>query len=420
MLTAPKIRAHRFVTEFPVFYGWVVVGVATLGLILPFFGYHTTVGLFIDDFITDFGLDRTSISGLLGLGGFLAGLTLPWVGKLIDRYGNRVTGLVAGALFAASLIGLSLAGSPLVFFVMYIAMRGFGVGPLSIAHSTILAQWFRSRRGLVVGITVVVTWLFQAIYIPWLQGFLETYSWRQAWQIIGLVVGLVVVPLIWLLMRDRPENFGLLPDGVPPDQSSAGLAAEDNWTLAEAQRTVIFWIFAVGRFLTPAIGSALILHQVSIFGELGYEPQVAAQTFGMMSVVAAASSLFMGVMVDRVRPGLVMVVQLGATVLTMLLAMMMTAPWLLVVYALAFGVNIALGGVFDNSVWANLFGREHLGEIRGFSGTMMSIGAAVGPILFGWSFDALGSYNVMFLIFIALSVVQMVLAWFAPRPRRKI
>jgi nitrate/nitrite transporter NarK len=114
-----------------------------------------------------------------------------------------------------------------------------------------------------------------------------------------------------------------------------------------------------------------------------------------------------------------MVFQLSTSLGMMLLAMTMSTPLLLVPYAVMFGMNIGLGGVFDNSVWANLFGREHLGEIRGLVATMLSIGVAVGPILFGWSFDALGSYNAMFIVFSVLVIVQMVLAYIAPQPRRR-
>ena len=311
------------------------------------------------------------------------------------------------------------ATNPLALLLMFIIMRAVGLGPLWIANSTVLAQWFRSRRGRVFSITVIVTWLFQGFYVPFMQELLTTMSWRQIWQLLGLLVGLVVVPLVWLLLRNRPESYGLLPDGRVSTDEALTAQQEDNWTLAEARRTAVFRVFVLGRMLTPAVGSALILHQVSIFNSLGYDARIAAQTFGMLSVVAAGMSIFAGMLADRLRPGHLMALQIATSVSVLVLAATMTSPWLLVLYALAFGSNIALGGIFDNTVWANLFGREHLGEIRGLIGTLMSAGVAIGPVMFGWCFDTFGDYNLMYLLFIGLLLVQLVLAWLVPMPHRE-
>ncbi len=412
-------RSLHVVTHFPVFYGWVVLVAATLGLILPFFGHNTTIGLFVDDFIVEFGMDRTTLSGLFGLGGFVAALGLPWVGKVTDRYGSRRVGVIAGAIFALSLIALSTATNPLALLMMFVIMRAVGLGPLWIANSTVLAQWFRSRRGRVFSITVVVTWLFQGFYVPFVQQLLETMSWRQVWQLLGLLVGLIAVPLVWLLLRDRPESYGLLPDGRVNHEEEKAPEPEQGWTLPEARRTTIFLIFVLGRMLTPAAGSALILHQVSVFNSLGYDAALAAQSFGMIAVVAGGLSLFGGVLVDRLRPNHLMVIQLCTSIAVLLLSVTMTSPLLLLLYVLAFGSNITLGSLFDNTVWANLFGREHLGEIRGFVAILMSAGVAIGPVLFGWCFDTFGDYKLIVAVFIALMLVQTVVAWMAPAPQRK-
>ncbi len=417
MTTLSKIRGSRFVAQFPIFYGWVVAVAATLVLLLPYIGNDTTIGLFIDDLIAEYHLDQTAIATLLGIGGLVAGFTLPRMGRIIDRHGSRLVFLIAGLLYSLTLIVLSQAGSSLAFLILYIAMRTLGHGPLYIVGGTVIAQWFRSKRGRVMGITVVVIWLTQSVYTPWMQQLVETHGWRAFWGYSGLLIGLAAVPALWLLLRDRPEKYGLLPDGaVRVDES---LAPEEHWTLKEAQRTLMFWVFAAGRMVGPVVGASLILYQVVIFDDLGYEPHVAAQTFGMVSVAAALSSVVIGYLIDRVRPGLMMVVQMAAMGISVLMAMTMTQPWMLVVYAVNFGAAIAIGQVFDNAVLPNLYGRKHLGEIRGFIATAVTLAAAVGPILFVWCYETLGSYNPLFYLFLALFGIQMILSWVAPHPQRQ-
>ncbi len=420
MLNTSKLRSGRFITEFPVFYGWVVLGAATLGYVMAIVGANSALALVLDDLIAEFHTNRTTMSGLLGLGGFVAAFALPWVGRLVDRFGGRIVGLLSGLLYALSLIGLSLAGSPLTFLLMIVFMQTVGARPLQIINSTVVAQWFRSSRGRVMGVMVIALWLLQSVYVPTLQRLLEIYDWRSIWRTVALVLALGVVPLIWLLMRDRPEQYGLQPDGVSPVSDAEAVYEGDSWTLREARRTPIFWIFAMGRMLIPAMGSSLMLHQVSIFGLLGHSPAVTAQTFSMIAIVAAIGSILAGYLMDRVRPGLMMMAQLAGMLISAVLANTMTTDWMLALYAFSFGMSIATGNVFDNVVWANLFGRRYLGEIRGFVTIFKSIGITMGPVLFGWCFDTYGNYRLMFAIFGALFLVQMVFAYLAPQPQRSV
>jgi hypothetical protein len=87
-------------------------------------------------------------------------------------------------------------------------------------------------------------------------------------------------------MKNHPEQYGLLPDGKPHKTKNDFTVEpfEDNWTLPEARRTLIFWVFLIGRFMTSAWGTGLIFHQISVFEKLGHDASVAAQTFGSMAL----------------------------------------------------------------------------------------------------------------------------------------
>jgi sugar phosphate permease len=265
--------------------------------------------------------------------------------------------------------------------------------------------------------------LFQSVYIPELQRILETTDWRQVWIMLGAAIALTILPLMLFLMRDKPEDFGLQPDGdLPPendDNTRKALPIEENWSLREVMQTALFWIFILGRVLPPAFGTGLILHQVSLFESLGYGAGVAAETYSLFALLSAGFALAGGVIVDRFRANHVMILQMAALILTLFMATVMTQSWMLPIYAGAFGLVMGMGGVFDGAVWANLFGRLHLGSIRGFVATTVVAGTAAGPILFGISYDTLGSYTPVLWLGMALTAVPLVLSLFVDKPRRK-
>ncbi len=422
-----QIQHSRFVNRSPIYYGWVVWAVATLGIIATSPGQSYTVFLFIDNFIADFGLDRTTVSGLYGLGTFIGAMSLTWVGRRIDRHGNRHIGVAVSGLFALALLGMSLITGPFGLLLGFIAIRGLGQGALGLVNSTAIAQWFMQRRGRVMSLMLVSISLFQVVYVPWLERLLATTDWRQVWVVLGIGVGVTVPPLIWLLMRNRPEDFGLLPDGIklPEEKVSSDKSEtfieEDNWTLREAMQTSIFWIFLAGRILSPAWVTGLVIHHVSLFDSLGYAnaASVAAQTWSLAALISAGVALGAGTMVDRFRPGRILILQLSAFIVALGVAMVMTETWMLYVYAGGCGLLMGIGGVFDGAVWTNLFGRQHQGAIRGFVVSVLVVGAALGPVVFGLSYDYLGGYNAALQLGIVLALIPLVLNFFVREPQRK-
>lgn len=423
--TTRKI-SDRIIARTNFFYGYVVWGVATLGFMATSPGQSYSVSLFIDHFIEDFGLGRTTVSTLYGLGTFLASLSLTAVGVQIDRHGNRRVGILIASAFAVVLILISLVNGPVTLLLSFIAIRFLGQGSLSLVSGTTIAQWFWKRRGRMMSLTAVIYALFRSAYVPGLQRLLEVMDWRQVWVLLGVSVGVVMPALIWLFVHDRPEDLGLLPDGAEahpaiPDQAGGGDATSDgdqeiNWTLHEAMRTPIFWVFAGGRVIVPAWITGLVFHQISIFEELGYSDRTAAEMYGMMSLVTAGTAIAAGYLVDHVRPGVVMALQMTSLGVTMGTAMIMTEPWLLAIFALGYGWTLGSGTVFDGAVWTNLFGRKHQGAIRGFITTALVTGTAIGPILFGLSFDLLGSYNPVFGMGIALAMIPLLLSLLVKNP----
>lgn len=415
-ISKPNPISNNIVTRTPIYYGWVIWVVGTIGFIATSPGQSYSVSLFVDKFITDLQLDRATVSGLYGGGTFLASLTLTWVGKQIDKYGNRKAGVVISALFTIVVILFSKVTGPLALFLGFVAIRGLGQSALSMTNSTAIARWFQRKRGRMTSYAIIILFLFQGYYIPKLQELIEIVGWRQAWVILGAGVGLTILPLTLFLMRDRPEDFGLLPDGVSSIQAEAESVHEEHWQLRQVQRTPLFWVFLFGRFAPAAWGTGLIFHQLSIFHLMGHPPNVVSATYAKISIITAIVSIFAGYMIDNWRPGIIVALQLLMLGLAMGTAMVMQADWMLWVYASFFGLMMGTGSSFDGAVWANLFGRDYLGEIRGFVTMILAAGTAVGPVLFGLSFNYFESYTPVLLLGIAWAILAAILSLRVKRP----
>ncbi len=432
----------------PIYYGWVIWGVSMLGMIATSPGQSFSVSLFNDHFIADFGLSRTVVSGLYGLGTLLASFSLTFVGRAIDRYGARRVGTGVAGLFSLVLVSLSaLILGPVTLLIAFFLIRLLGQGSLGLVSTTSLAKWWRTRRGWVMGLMLLGFSGSQSIYINVLDTLIREIGWRSTWVALGLGLVLPIAIVWWLLMRSTPEEYGLLPDGAvisPDTDSTVDLIPEENWTLNEAVRTTVFWVFMWGRFMMGMLITALVFHQVSIFAGLGHSQATVADTFGLIAILTAVMTLIAGRIINWMSYGLVMTLQLGALITAMLLAMMMTEPWMLVAYATAYAVAMGFAGVFGATVWAEMFGRLHLGAINGFSVTVLVIGTSVGPVLFGFSFDNFQNYRSLLLgktlgpvitdfdyalisggyapvlwLGIAVTAIPMVWSLFLTRPLRK-
>ena len=420
-MTAETLRRSRLVAASPIYYGWVVWLVALIGVNSSAPGQSFSVSLFMDYFIEDFGLDRTAVSSLYGAGTFLASLSLTWVGRQIDRWGNRRVGTVTSILFALVLALSSLINGPVMLFFAFVGLRGLGQGALTLIGSTAVANWFRQRRGRMMSLAALTFALFQGIYVNLLRLLLETYDWREVFVLLGIVVALLVLPSIALFMRDKPEQYGLQPDAaaaVESEGSGDSREVEDNWTLGEALRTPMLWVLLFARMLASAWLTGLILHQVSIFSVLGYSAQVVTETYALLSIVAGGSALLGGFLIDRFNPIVVIILKLLALIAATVLAMAMRESWQLMMYALSFGMVIGIGYVFDGAVWPNLFGREFQGEIRGFVFAALVIGSAIGPALFGFSYDYAGGYAPVLWLGAGLSAIVLVASLMVRSPRR--
>ncbi len=428
--------------SFPFFYGWVIVGAATLGIVMSVPGQTMGVSLFTDHLIGATGLSRLEISNAYLLGTLASGLLLPFGGTLVDRFGVRRGVLVASLGLALTVCLLALAdriaaatsdavpGLPptvAAFGALALGFTGIrftGQGMLTLVSRTMMARWFERRRGLVSAVSgPFVNFSFAAAPLL-LSLWIARAGWRGAWFEMALVVGVGMGFVGWLLFRESPEECGLRMDGAPaPPPPAAGdtVVSEGgrDYTRAEALRTGAFWLVTLGIGNQAMVGTGITFHIVDLGAELGLSEAGAVSIFLPIAFVSTPIGMLAGLAADRVPVRwLIMAMMSGQAVMFAAMAGF-DDPWTRVLAIAGWGFSSGFYGPLTVAALPNFFGRTHLGAIQGAMMSGLVIASALGPSALAALRDVFGSYGPGLYAMVALPAAVFVAAPFVRDPRRR-
>ncbi len=421
------IQTSRVISRSPIFYGWIVAAVGTLGMIMTSPGQTYAVSIFIEHFIADLGISRSLVSTLYTGGTLVASLGLPFIGRLIDGRGPRTAAVLISLLFGVACIYMGFVANAAMLFVGFIAIRMMGQGSLALVSQYTVNQWWVRRRGSVMGVSNLLASLLGLGSFPALIYWLvDSYGWRTAFPILGGLVLVIMVPVGYLFFRNEPERYGLQPDGgqtpsqvtkVDPGVEET-VTLEEAWTLNEAIRTPVFWIVVLGLASVSMLSTGLMFHMVSIFQDNGLSAVVAAQAFVPVAMTTAIITLGAGILVDRISARYILVAGLLCQAASLVLAYRLTGVGMALVYGVILGATSGFTRSVGSVIWANYFGRKHLGAITGVTSTILIAGSALGPMPMGIARDLLGSYNTALNLLAIIPLILAVAALFVRQPRK--
>ncbi len=386
-------------------------------------GQTYSVSIFIEQFIADLGLSRSLVSGLYTVGTITGSMALPFVGRQIDKYGSRRMVVIIAALFGLACVFMGLAQGAFMLGLGFIGIRMLGQGSISLVSRNVLNQWWVRRRGTVLGIAAFLAALLGVgLFPPMINWLIPQFGWRASYMILGGMVAGIMMPVGWLFFRDKPELYGLLPDGAlsleADSEAGQDELFEENWTAAEAVRLPAFWLIALGLASFDMLNTGIIFHMVSIFADSGLNNDIAAAVFVPISAVTAISGLVGGVALDRIEAKYMLSFGLICQVTTLLLATAITSTTVAVLYGALMGITNGLARALSNVVWANYFGRQNLGAISGITSTIGSASSGLGPLWFGVGRDLIGNYVPALRLSAFIPFVLAISALFIRRPRK--
>jgi MFS transporter, OFA family, oxalate/formate antiporter len=426
-LNSVTAKQKNFVTGFPIYYGWVIMLVGTLGMIMTSPGQTYAESIFIESIIKDLSISRSLVSSLYAFGTLVGGLSLPYWGKQIDKQGTRKMVTLVAILFGLSCIYMGFVKNALMIGIGFILIRMLGQGSLGLISQTAINHWWVKKRGTIMGISGLLMALLGMGAFPSLVYWLISISdWRMAYIILGLGLLLIMAPVGYLLFRDKPEDYQLYPDGMVMEDSDVSQTAtvdqfgEENWTLKEAMHTQAFWVFAIGLSLFALLATGLTFHLVSIFQTQGLDPTLAASVFVPIAITAALITLLTGMLSDRIALHYLMALGLVLQGITLVISQSLQGAGTVLLFGIIFGITSGVVRPVGTVVWPSFFGRKHLGSIFGFISALTVLGAALGPLPFGFAYDLIGHYRPVLLVFAAISIILGLLTLLTRKPSKKV
>ncbi len=416
-------RAKILVDRTPFFYGWVIVACTMCANFARQGSAVATLSIFAVPMSTEFGWSRTAFSGAVSLGGVLGALISPKVGIFVDRTGPGKVLAIGALVIGISMIALSQTNTLIWFYVAFCLGRMAFAGPFEIAFTSAIANWFIDLRGRAMSLAALAHSIGLTVFPVIVFFIIEVWDWRTAWFVVGTIVLLVGVMPNTLLMIQRPEAVNLQPyqknqhrTEIEQNAQSQIAGSEPSFTRYEASRTRTFWILiAFSVFIFP-VQAGVSLHQAPHLIDRGMPMAVAATAVSLFSFMGAIGGLIFGQIELRIGSRYT----LAASALLMAVGtgimLMVYDVWTAYLASIVFGFGI--GGLLTilPVAWADSFGRDNLGSIRGVSLPMQAVAQASGPVISGALFDITGNYTMSLMLFSTFGFVATILALFAIKP----
>lgn len=391
------------------FYGWIVVGV-TVATLLISAGIRAAPGVLIVPLEDDTGWSRSMLSFAVSIGLLLFGLAGPLAGWWVDRYGPRRVMLGGLVLMAISMAISAFVREPWQLVVVWGGLSGLATGLAGAVLGTAVAsRWFVARRGLVIGMFGAATSAGQLIFLPVIAALAMAIGWRGATFALG-IGALLLLPLVFLLMRNSPADVGRYPYGLtsapppPPAPPAGGI-------MALAVRTPAFWLLSGTFFICGATSNGLVgTHFVPHAIEQGITQNAAVAALALMGMMNFVGTLASGWLTDRYDPRMLLAFYYGFRGISLIFLPVLTTPYGLIFFAILFGLDYIATVPPTAALVADTFGRQNAGTVFGWVFCMHQVGAALAAWLGGIARESLGDYTAAFIFAGALAIGATVLA----------
>ena len=393
-----------------VFYGWwITLACSLIGLYVAgtiFFGFTA----FFEPIAAEFAWSYAQISFAVSLRGLEMGIFAPLVGFFADYFGPRKVLLGGAIATGAGLILLAQTQSLVMFYGAFLLLAFGAGGCTSVVTMTAVGNWFRKKAGIALGVVgsgIGAGGLMVLLIVR----LIELYQWRTTLIILGLGMWVIGIPLA-LVIRNRPEHYGYLPDGEVSATPGQSHEIQDNGmeiAFKDALKMRTFLYLNLTEAIRMMTLIAVFTHIMPYLSSIGMPRTSAGIVAAAVPLIGIIGRFGFGWLADIYDKKYVMAVTVVLIILGMLALSFVYMRWIIIPFLILFSLGHGGSMVVRSAIVREYFGRNSFGKMLGIIMGSASIGGIIGPTLAGWSFDTLESYRPIWHVFIALLVVGTLL-----------
>jgi len=382
----------------------------------------------------DLGLNRAAASLAAGVSRLEGGLEAPLTGWLSDKYGPKWVIFAGACIVTIGLVLMNFINSLWTYIIVWGIVIGSGCNlAFTLAIDKTITNWFIKQRGRAFAMRFVLLGILGVITLPIVTWLVTTQGWRMT-NLVWAVVMFAGLPFLWFFVKQqRPEYYGLLPDGVTVGEEAldtsqmidrgveyATSLGETEFTIRQALKTPSYWILALGYSAGTTTYGAVNIHLIPFLTDIGIDPIVAGSMMALMVFFNIPSRFLAGFLADRLRIDHLRFLMVGTFLFQAIgmaiIVLNQTIP-MIYVFLILFGFGSGANIIVRILIESRFFGRKAFATIHGLTNMLHAPIGLVTPIFAGWIYDTTGSYTIAFISFGALTTVGAIIMCFLRSPK---
>jgi sugar phosphate permease len=373
-------------------------------------GTRQSFGVFVDTWEREWGVTTGDISIAAAIGWIVNGFSQPILGRIVDRFGGKVVVVISSVVLGVSYLLMAFIDGVLMLAALFGFVVSFFSGGISPGTSgAVITRWFHRKRGMAMSIVAAGGSLGGLVMVPFLAQLMLATTWQTTWIVSGVIVLALGVPVSVLILRNSPDDVGQLPDGEVRSTDSQASAAQhsrvqalmrggplgsERWT--ESFKSWPMWQLSIGYFVCGITTASISTHFVRWAISEDISQSDAAWAFGILMGINAGGVVLIGLMSDYIqRHYLLALVYLvrGVAFVSLIVLPGATAMW---AFALIGGASWLATVPLTTGLTADVYGVRNVGMLGGLINFSHQMGGGAAVLLFGLTFDRLGTYDPAF------------------------